>query len=1189
MTYIPSSITGVLHSAGSETITGAKTFSTGTILDKGSLFFDVKAYGATGDGTTNDASAISSAYTAAKAANGVLYFPPGTYIVNSPLTINGSGLTILGAGRGQSTLKAGATLGAGNGVFTLLPATGQTLQNIKFSGLTFDINNQANTQGITLKGGTYTNGDNVQYVTIESCEFKNLAMVDAGMIMFYSGRGATDRGPIRNVTIRDCQFYATAKFHIYVNGGQVENLLVDHCVFRDSQGGCIAWNSSTKTSQTLASYRSNRNWTVSNCYFTNNGLAGSALAGALNAIHDSARAGIRNLKIANNFFDGYVTTDEQYCINVHAVWGLEIFDNTFWKTRTIMAIGASENGDWWKTIPDAFTKIRGNLFYQPYNIHDHDSVVSAIWESNIFYEVQSSSLATGTSRHRPSQYINNLIYNCNAIGVSAASGKAALGTSPDGLVIRGNTIIDDRLLINPTTAAVLSAITSGSGHGARTYYIKYTYVNDTGETLASSESSLALTDTQLLKAEIPYSSTYGVPSGAKKVNWYASITTGTETLQDYTPTAWTTEIETDHVIAARNSWTEPSSGLISGTALPTVNTTQPRSIFGFYELSTASGQNHLLPSHFTDNILQGIPVPFWKDSDVHRATRNNFINGGLTNIRSTTDGAMTSGSTTLTSSTAAFTAADVGKTVIVLGFGTSTDTLYTTISSYTSATQVTLSKATATTYSGAVLIIGTAMDFTRDSERLMEAEPYQQGNITGATTFDVGNSEVIFATITGNVTATLLDGHYIGQRLERRFTMGGSGSYTYTKASNEILKSSVYTPSSAVGNVDVLIQRWDGTNWVELSRSLGAGITTIAEGGTGATTQTTAFNALAPTTTKGDLVVHNGTNNIRVGIGTNNQVLTADSTQASGLKWGAAGSSSPGGSNTQVQFNDSSAFGGDASLTFNKTTNALSAGSFIATTNTGAITSLVGYDSTALSDSSLVATTTTHISIANALGTYGTQYGIDIGALTTGSTTDIGIRVAKADTYTLQLSDTGGTAAGGITFGTDTNLYRSAANTLKTDDSLNVTGSLTLGTVLSVANGGTGTAILTGLVKGNGTGAFTVATSGTDYAPAGVVTLTDATTIATDASLGTEFRVTLGGSRTMGNPTNAVDGQRILYRVKQPASGGPWTITWGSNFRFGADLPQPVLTTTAAKQDYIAFVYNGTDTKFDCIGVSRGY
>lgn len=67
------------------------------------------------------------------------------------------------------------------------------------------------------------------------------------------------------------------------------------------------------------------------------------------------------------------------------------------------------------------------------------------------------------------------------------------------------------------------------------------------------------------------------------------------------------------------------------------------------------------------------------------------------------------------------------------------------------------------------------------------------------------------------------------------------------------------------------------------------GTVAIANGGTGQTTQTAAFDALSPLTTKGDLIVHNGTNDIRLPVGTNDFVLTADSTQASGVKWAAAG------------------------------------------------------------------------------------------------------------------------------------------------------------------------------------------------------------------------------------------------------------------------------------------------------------
>lgn len=63
------------------------------------------------------------------------------------------------------------------------------------------------------------------------------------------------------------------------------------------------------------------------------------------------------------------------------------------------------------------------------------------------------------------------------------------------------------------------------------------------------------------------------------------------------------------------------------------------------------------------------------------------------------------------------------------------------------------------------------------------------------------------------------------------------------------------------------------------------------------------------------------------------------------------------------------------------------------------------------------------------------------------------------------------------------------------------------GPVLKVSKGGTGVATLTGLVKGNGTSAFSVATAGTDYVtPTGTTTLTNKTLtspILTTPALGT--------------------------------------------------------------------------------------
>jgi hypothetical protein len=110
------------------------------------------------------------------------------------------------------------------------------------------------------------------------------------------------------------------------------------------------------------------------------------------------------------------------------------------------------------------------------------------------------------------------------------------------------------------------------------------------------------------------------------------------------------------------------------------------------------------------------------------------------------------------------------------------------------------------------------------------------------------------------------------------------------------------------------------------------GTVAIANGGTGQTTQTAAFDALAPTTTKGDLIVDNGTNNIRLGVGTDTYVLTADSTAAAGVKWAA---SAGGGSNITAQgmWENNATISANYSITSGN--NAMSAGRI--TVNSGVV------------------------------------------------------------------------------------------------------------------------------------------------------------------------------------------------------------------------------------------------------------
>ena len=91
------------------------------------------------------------------------------------------------------------------------------------------------------------------------------------------------------------------------------------------------------------------------------------------------------------------------------------------------------------------------------------------------------------------------------------------------------------------------------------------------------------------------------------------------------------------------------------------------------------------------------------------------------------------------------------------------------------------------------------------------------------------------------------------------------------------------------------------------------------------------------------------------------------------------------------------------------------------------------------------------------------------------------------------------------------------------------------------------------------------------------VALTDAASIATDASLSNTFTVTLGGNRTLANPTNMTNGAIYTWRVRQDGTGSR-TLAYGSKFKW-PEGTAPVLTTTASATDFISGQYfSDTDT-----------
>jgi hypothetical protein len=108
------------------------------------------------------------------------------------------------------------------------------------------------------------------------------------------------------------------------------------------------------------------------------------------------------------------------------------------------------------------------------------------------------------------------------------------------------------------------------------------------------------------------------------------------------------------------------------------------------------------------------------------------------------------------------------------------------------------------------------------------------------------------------------------------------------------------------------------------------------------------------------------------------------------------------------------------------------------------------------------------------------------------------------------------------------------------------------------------------------------------FKPATIITLVDAATVATDASLGNTFVVIFGGNRLLGNPTNPTDGQRIIWLIYQDGTGNR-TILLDSKFAAGIDTPPIILSTDPGVMDIFTAFYVLARDQWIISGFLKGY
>lgn len=196
----------------------------------GDGFFSVKDFGATGDGTADDTSAINAAYTELPSVGGTLFFPKGTYKITSQLDWSDSKcVVVMGAGQGASIIRvSGAAKGSSPyyGAIKLSKASAGMKTLKDFTIQRASAGALANDNGIVF--GPVQNIVNIERLTIENM----------------GNDGILHRGDSASVNVHRCNIRNNSGYGINGTGAAdaIQNFVIDSCSIYGNAGGVAIVN-----------------------------------------------------------------------------------------------------------------------------------------------------------------------------------------------------------------------------------------------------------------------------------------------------------------------------------------------------------------------------------------------------------------------------------------------------------------------------------------------------------------------------------------------------------------------------------------------------------------------------------------------------------------------------------------------------------------------------------------------------------------------------------------------------------------------------------------------------------------------------------------------------------------------------------------------------------------------------------
>ena len=311
---------------------------------------NVKEYGATGDGSTDDTSAINSAISSLT-TGGTLIFPKGTYKISSAVAFDGKEATVQAYG-------ATFTLVGNNAGFHVKG----TINNFNVFGGTINGDNDATRSDASTAQIGWLIGDAVG-ATINNVTIRDVKVNQANVGFKASYGGGSSPTVAFNVRFINCQAIDSAGTTGGVGYGfqfaQVSGGMMDNCLAADCTRHGIYLSEGA-------------DYTISNCYVKDGGIGSGVVRGAV-AIARSNNVTVTGCSIDNANDVGMVIDDDDQGLSPDNYSKNITISGCTFKANVLGGIWVGEN----LASPNTPTGLVENLIINACTFHSYPSTTSS--------------------------------------------------------------------------------------------------------------------------------------------------------------------------------------------------------------------------------------------------------------------------------------------------------------------------------------------------------------------------------------------------------------------------------------------------------------------------------------------------------------------------------------------------------------------------------------------------------------------------------------------------------------------------------------------------------------------------------------------------------------------------------------------------------------------------------------------